>query len=67
MNDGDEVAAGTDPNVGADDAPVATDGDGDGLTDAEEDGLGTDPDDADSDDDGLTDGAEVNTYDTDPL
>ena len=43
------------------------DSDGDGLTDAIETGLGTDPQDADSDDDGLSDGAEVNTHATDPL
>ena len=43
------------------------DSDGDGLTDAIETGLGTNPQDADSDDDGLSDGAEVNTHGTDPL
>ena len=43
------------------------DRDGDGLTDAVEAGLGTDPLDADSDDDGLSDGAEVNNHATDPL
>lgn len=43
------------------------DTDGDGLTDAEEATLGTDPNDADSDDDGLSDGDEVNVYGTDPL
>jgi hypothetical protein len=43
------------------------DTDGDGLTDAEENALGTDPNDPDSDDDGLSDGAEVNDYGTDPL
>jgi hypothetical protein len=37
-----------------------TDGDGDGLGDAEELDLGTDPNDADSDDDGVLDGAEPN-------
>ncbi len=47
-------------------APVV-DSDGDGLSDAQEGELGTDPQDSDSDDDGLTDGAEVNTTDTDPL
>ncbi|RJS47592.1 hypothetical protein [Nocardioides cavernaquae] len=45
----------------------ATDADGDGLTDAEEAALGTDPHDADTDNDGLTDGAEVNTHGTKPL
>ena len=47
-------------------APL-TDSDGDGLTDAEEAVLGTDPANPDSDDDGLSDGEEVNTYLTDPL
>jgi hypothetical protein len=42
------------------------DPDGDGLTDAEEVVLGTDPSDPDSDDDGLTDGDEVNVHGTDP-
>lgn len=40
--------------------------DGDGLTDSDEDGIGTDPAVADSDEDGLSDGEEVNTYGTDP-
>ncbi|MCL6268237.1 Calx-beta domain-containing protein, partial [Flagellimonas myxillae] len=35
------------------------DSDNDGLTDGEEDDLGTDPNNADTDDDGLTDGEEV--------
>jgi len=55
----------TDPTVGhGDDDPI--DSDGDGLTDDEEDTLGTDPFDADSDDDGVSDGDEV-TVGTDPL
>ena len=45
--------------------PVDTDGDG--LTDSEENELGTDPMNADTDGDGLTDGDEVNNYETDPL
>lgn len=44
--------------------PVDTDGDG--LTDAEEMDLGTDPENPDTDGDGLTDGEEVNQYETDP-
>jgi hypothetical protein len=44
-----------------------TDDDGDGLSDAEENLLGTDPLDADSDDDGLSDHQEVDDYETDPL
>ncbi|KYF94966.1 hypothetical protein BE20_04970 [Sorangium cellulosum] len=42
----------TDPNNGDDD-PVADDRDGDGLPDAVEEMIGSDPDDADSDDDGV--------------
>lgn len=43
------------------------DRDGDGLTDAEEAALGTNPALPDSDGDGLIDGNEVNDYHTDPL
>jgi len=46
---------------------VVTDSDGDGLTDAQEATLGTNPNNADSDGDGLNDGAEVNTHNTNPL
>ncbi|MGB6849405.1 MAG: carboxypeptidase regulatory-like domain-containing protein [Thermoanaerobaculia bacterium] len=42
------------------------DTDGDGLTDEEEDTLGTDPQNPDTDGDGLTDGEEVNIHGTDP-
>lgn len=45
----------------------AADSDGDGLTDAEELALGTDPHNPDTDNDGLTDGEEVKKYKTDPL
>ncbi len=45
--------------------PVDTDGDG--LLDTEETTLGTDPNNPDTDGDGLNDGAEVNTYSTNPL
>ncbi len=41
------------------DVPSGDDGDGDGLTDAEEAALGTDPNDPDSDDDGFDDGSEI--------
>jgi outer membrane protein OmpA-like peptidoglycan-associated protein len=43
------------------------DTDGDGLSDAEELQLGTDPKNPDTDGDGLTDGEEVKKYHTDPL
>jgi RHS repeat-associated protein len=43
------------------------DSDSDGLTDYQENSLGTDPQSADSDSDGLTDGAEVNTHGSNPL
>jgi len=45
--------------------PVDTDGDG--LTDAQEAKLGTNPNKADTDGDRLSDGDEVNKYKTDPL
>ncbi len=47
---------------GSDDKNMV-DTDGDGLSDAEEIGLGSDPNDADSDDDGVPDGAEANPAD----
>ena len=43
------------------------DTDGDGLTDQEEEALGTDPEDPDEDGDELSDGDEVHIYGTDPL
>ncbi len=67
VNDGEEIITfGLNPLDPADDAS-ALDTDGDGLTDAQEVTLGTNPTVADSDADGLNDGAEVNTYGTDPL
>ncbi len=54
----------TDPNNGSDD--VLIDSDGDGLSDALETSIGTDPNDADSDDDGVLDGDEPNfAFDSD--
>ncbi len=43
------------------------DSDGDGLSDAEELRLGTDPNNADTDGDGISDGQEVNVLGTDPM
>lgn len=72
--DGTEVLAdGTNPTLGngADDA--AADPDGDGLSNAQESVLGTDPNDPDSDNDAIDDGAEVgndgrlDAGDTNPL
>ncbi|MFA4815304.1 MAG: S-layer homology domain-containing protein [Candidatus Gracilibacteria bacterium] len=53
-------------SVTTDPVDDGTDSDGDGLTDMEEDELGTDDHDTDTDNDGISDGAEVATY-TDPL
>ncbi|MFA5129714.1 MAG: hypothetical protein WC477_02200 [Patescibacteria group bacterium] len=48
--------------------PIQTiDSDGDGLSDADEVQLGTDPHSADTDGDGLSDGDEVHLWHTDPL
>jgi LPXTG-motif cell wall-anchored protein len=68
--DGFEIDHGMDPLDPADDAAMLdpnADPDGDGLTNAEEDALGTDKFDADTDNDGLKDGAEVKKHKTDPL
>lgn len=43
------------------------DDDGDGLTNAEEKAIGTNPTNPDTDEDGLSDGAEVRKYHTNPL
>lgn len=48
-------------------ATFPSDADNDGLSDADEGRLGTDPKKVDTDDDGMTDGDEVYTYKTDPL
>lgn len=57
-----------DPDTDPDTDPTGDlDPDEDGLTNAQEASLGTDPDDPDSDDDGLQDGEEVDTHGTDPL
>jgi len=57
----------TPPEVPPAGSEANKDSDGDGLTDAEEKTLGTDPLKADTDGDGLTDWAEVTIYKTDPL
>lgn len=45
----------------------AADTDQDGLTNQQEEALGTDPTVADTDDDGLSDGSEVNTHKSNPV
>ena len=69
VSDGDEVLEdGTDPLDGSDDLFDERDSDGDGLTDAQEREIGTDPFDPDTDDDGIDDGTEVGgAAGTDPL
>lgn len=63
-----EVAATPEPAAApAEPAPDLTDADGDGLPDAQETELGTDPNNTDTDDDGISDGDEVNVHRTDPL
>lgn len=57
-HDGEIDGGETDPNDPTDDDPNG-DPDNDGLTNAEESDVGTDPNDADSDDDGANDGDEV--------
>ncbi|MDF7825018.1 SUMF1/EgtB/PvdO family nonheme iron enzyme [Pontiellaceae bacterium B12227] len=63
MPDGWEATYGLEPLT--DDAGL--DKDEDLLSNVDEFGLGTNPDNPDSDADGLMDGVEVNTYGTDPL
>jgi hypothetical protein len=53
----------TDPTAGHAADDVDTDSDNDGITNAAEVALGTDPNDADSDDDGVLDGDEANLAD----
>ncbi len=55
-DDDDDQASADDDDDGA---PNGADSDGDGVSDADEEDLGTDPDDVDSDGDGYEDGWEV--------
>jgi hypothetical protein len=61
------AATGTPATVPPPSTSVAPDSDGDGLTDAQEAVLGTNPNSPDSDNDGLTDYQEVCIYGTNPL
>ncbi|MDO8622568.1 MAG: hypothetical protein Q7R80_05030 [bacterium] len=61
------LQASPEEGVGTVAPPVAPDTDGDGLTDAEEEQLGTNPQIADTDADGLSDRDEARAYRTDPL
>lgn len=60
--DGEIGGEETDPNDPSDDHELE-DSDGDGLSDALEESIGSDPDDADTDDDGVLDGDEPNPTD----
>jgi len=62
-----EITAGSDPLDPADDGGSLADTDNDGLANHVEENLGTDPDNWDTDGEGLSDGAEVNTFNTNPL
>jgi uncharacterized repeat protein (TIGR01451 family)/MYXO-CTERM domain-containing protein len=57
-HDGVVDAGETDPTLGHAPDDTGVDSDGDGITNLDEDDLGTDPNDADSDDDGVIDGQE---------
>jgi urease beta subunit len=48
-------------------ADAAADSDGDGVTDAQEAGLGTGPAKPDTDEDGISDGDEINVWGSEPL
>ena len=63
--DGDDVVVAGDDDDDDDDPGGGPDSDGDGLSDAEEEALGTDPNNPDTDGDGYEDGEEVDGN-TDP-
>ncbi|HPQ94677.1 MAG: hypothetical protein KDI44_04100 [Thiothrix sp.] len=76
LTDNSNLAAGSSGEACGTSYPGATlcirniaglDSDGDGLSDAEEASLGTDPNNPDTDGDGLPDGLEVDSYHTSPL
>ena len=62
-----EGGAPTDPILPPDEEAELPDADGDGLDDAMERSLGTNPSVADTDGDGLSDSDEVQIYNTDPI
>ena len=62
-----QVPDGRDNNCNGTVDELGPDTDGDGVIDADELDIGTDPVDRDTDDDGLSDGAEYNVYFCDPL
>jgi RHS repeat-associated protein len=62
-----DATVNSDPDTSLVEVTVPPDADDDGLTNEEEEALGTDPNNPDTDGDGLLDGDEVNTHGTDPL
>lgn len=67
--DGAECVLGTDPADASSRPPMAPagDADNDGLPDAFEPNIGTEPNDRDTDDDGVSDGIEYIRYNSNPL
>jgi thrombospondin type 3 repeat protein len=66
-NDLDKVDEVVEPGINVNSTAISNDIDGDGLSNEEEEVLGTDPENFDTDGDGLSDREEVKIYHTDPL
>ena len=63
----DEVSQIIEPGINVNSTAISNDIDGDGLSNEEEEILGTDPENPDTDGDGLSDREEVKIYHTNPL
>ncbi len=66
-NNVDEVSQIIEPGINVNSTAISSDTDGDGLSNEEEEILGTDPENSDTDGDGLSDREEVKIYHTNPL